>query len=692
MSNEELNPEAEMLFPAAFSRWSGAKESAVKTPFTSVKSPIKRTIETTLVARLRNWAKNIVSGESEPRAVFLVGGAGNGKSEAIEFVIREIASHLDTGDELLRFFQGEFSINEQRKFFERKVVFPGKIGQYNGLVLVQDASVRDHNQYEKKIEQLLCEDITDIIQEDDKKIYLFCVNRGVFAQALVFASDVKLHDIATQVLETISRAVTLSPFPVDAWPLDNYDEIAVWPMDVESLVDGNLYSGEASPVSQILSCIADKEKWMDHSNCPHKKYCPFKFNQDTLAKPQYRESFSKLLYYFEIVSGKRWNFREIYAVISHIMLGPDHTFRVGRVNLSPCQWVTKKLESADSLDTWFDLSMKLYHHALFPNWPTFGPLRTEYYKRRPKENAQFSTVNEFFSMLRGWSPDTSSAVARLLAGAFSKALDPASYSKPKTLLGNASHAEAACLEIDEAFSYSIKQGLALKTVSKSLAKCEYKLLEMLDEGSEKLDLLGQLNSKLVGTIKGHIRAFACRIAKRGLGTRNGICKEWEYVNAFIDTVLGQVGDDYKTEVWNLLKGNGESFDMSLVTTFGQPEPPRAKDARLRIPSLKVKVKSVDRPPSSKRPTDSLHFFKVNDFPILLSYELFLAFRQVGFGLVPACLHEKVFSLLDNTKAKLLGELAKDKSILEHLEIRIGTTGETVRFHETNGEARFISQG
>ena len=86
-------------YPEGLLNWSGDKAGGVKKLFYKGSGrPSGSVITTGLLTRLQAWASDIAAGkEGTPRAIFLVGGPGNGKTEAVEFTIRELdaAMHLN---------------------------------------------------------------------------------------------------------------------------------------------------------------------------------------------------------------------------------------------------------------------------------------------------------------------------------------------------------------------------------------------------------------------------------------------------------------------------------------------------------------------------------------------------------------------------------------------------------------------
>ncbi|GJB83454.1 hypothetical protein KAM380_079190 [Aeromonas caviae] len=118
--------------------------------------------------------------------------------------------------------------------------------------------------------------------------------------------------------------------------------------------------------------------------------------------------------------------------------------------------------------------------------------------------------------------------------------------------------------------------------------------------------------------------------------------------------------------------------MSLTTTFGQPLPPRQRQA-----TLVVQQSSVRMPPQNitGRPHPPICYLQVGQGqsaqPVPLTYDLFKAVKELERGLSPASLPRTVVALLDTTKARLSGPIVRDKGLLEDARIRVGADGTIV---------------
>ena len=126
--------------------WHGHDRGGVRVPFhATMGKPLGDVVETSLIMKIKRLASDLVNDTPGiPRWVFLIGGPGNGKSEAVETFVQELDSQTDS--------QGAF-INLVAKKFEPDPVAPRRVNvtadelqgsilheRLRGLIIVQDAS------------------------------------------------------------------------------------------------------------------------------------------------------------------------------------------------------------------------------------------------------------------------------------------------------------------------------------------------------------------------------------------------------------------------------------------------------------------------------------------------------------------------------------------------------------------------
>ena len=673
------------LFPNAFFSWSGSSDGAVKRPFEVDERRLIGPIKTRVIERLDSWVKDVVACVDCPRSILLIGGPGNGKTDAVEGTIRKLGTLLGCPDEIEDHFQTEYKKHLDLGILPRKVVLRNKIGNYDGLHIVQDATVRDPGSPGKTPQELLLDDLEEIVlNPSSQQLYICGVNRGVLAESISIAADGHHADSTVDFLNQVSFAVTSHPNSVDAWPLADYQDIAIWPMDIESLVDPSLYEDEETPGERIFSHIANTSRWKDHGDCEAKEYCPFRANQKLLSNPKVRGALLELLHAYELVSGKRWNFREIFGLVSAMMVGSEENYE----ELTPCMWVQKQVKTATSARdnnkayrATFNLVSKLYMHALFPRWPKLGSLRNQFAKNLKASGNTFrgerEIVQGFLSALFQRAPDNSSTVSTMLNGVIGEALDPVGYNGNRPINGSGT---ILMDHVEECFSHSV--ALGLRTISRYLIGQEKLLFKYLEQGEKFLEDTGALNKSnlpVAKAVHASMKIFASRTFKRSIGVRHSIYQHVDKVALYKQTLHNPQELGRLKRVFEKLINRDSSFQASLVTTFGQPDPSLSKNALLKSPW--VPIKSLPVADRDGRPGPVLPYFKVGRRAIPLTFELYFALYHSSEGLVPSSLPEEVFALLDSTKSCVLGEIVRDEERVGQFDIIVGGLDEVIKYDD-----------
>ena len=230
--------------------WHGHASGGVHVPFQARSNPIGRVIETPLVQRLRNLAREIaVNAESLPRWIFLVGGPGNGKSETVQDFLTRLDQELGLNGALSALLTERFSSSG---VLPRKIeVLPGDLGKAGAqfaarvgrLVIVQDATATESALGNAANE--LAHDLADLLTYPDRPLPVFvaCANRGLLARAVneafrEFGKDNPVTSIITDVIQASSLGRETLSGRKSCWPLESDGRFACWPLDVESLLKG----------------------------------------------------------------------------------------------------------------------------------------------------------------------------------------------------------------------------------------------------------------------------------------------------------------------------------------------------------------------------------------------------------------------------------------------------------------------
>ena len=274
MNNESLN-----LFPNKFLYWSPSCEGLVKKPFLDGDSSrLTPVFPTNISRRLDEWVDKIINKDECPRCIFLVGGTGNGKSEAVEQLIFNLSEKIENGKKIKQSLQDEFEKSIKAGFINRKVTVNHSIGKFKSLHLVQDASGVEKN---KSPQKCFIEDLKEIVLGSSDEIYICCINRGIIAESLSELDDEKDKNII-KFIRTLMISIKIDPSSPDSWPLSDYSDIGIWPMDAESLMDKDIYNNDKTPMHYILDYITDKNNW--EKECLGGELNPFHQNREILSK------------------------------------------------------------------------------------------------------------------------------------------------------------------------------------------------------------------------------------------------------------------------------------------------------------------------------------------------------------------------------------------------------------------------
>ncbi len=696
ISKKEVNSMEK--FPKGLLSWSGSKQGGVRKPFQRESGrPTGKQISTPLVSRLDKWVDGIVSPSEHskhPRSILLVGGPGNGKTDAVEGCIEKLDTALGAQNKIFELFAKEYNPGEG-KLAPRKVHVdlsefwdfpPGDFSP--SLSLVQDATEKDQLQEEKSAEELFLNELEGMLLENSNGLYICCVNRGILASTLSLAHS-KGNTELIELIDNLLMAATSNHAPKECWPLDNHEKIALWPMDVESLVNPSLVGNDKTVAYQILDAALNPDNWVD--TCDAGSRCPFCGNRRMLETNEARFNLVKILHYYELASGKRWTFRDIYSLVSYLLVGEQEDFTIKGKSLDPCKWATHQLQLADESDNKknADLSLvkaryllvsKLYYHKLFSVWPR---LNSGSHRKAKSQVLPLSPPSSFSAELQNGHEvarnhyrylassllKNPSSIERILTGEFSNTLDPGLINGRAVLFKEGEKGITAN-DIDERFGLSLKDGL--KLIQGHVTQLEKDLLERLSSAEE---MLFDYNHKRalknhVRLLQSSLRQFASRLVKRNIGVTKGVCYDSEYLERFkkLDENHRNI-KSIENHIKSLLHENSR-FKASLTTTFGQPIAHR--DRNISLETERVPVKFLKTEENDKKPRNPTSYVAIHNNPIPVTFKLFKSLEEIGEGLQVPSLPGEIFALLDEVKAIVAGQIVRDKEYLENeLIIEIG---------------------
>lgn len=672
-----------MKYPEDLLSWSGDKAGGVKKLFYEGSGrPSGEVISTSLLERLRAWARDIGGGNAAaPRAVFLIGGPGNGKTESIEYTIRELDTAMGMNgalaDELAARFGGTGNAPPGRLVTSR-LTFPeaSKVGY---ISIVQDGSEAVRGDPTSPAEHL-CNDIRSLIRDGDGKVYMACVNRGVLDDALIRSTEAGDVEV-TELLKKIVQSASMSALGIDCWPLEGYPGVAAWPMDVESLTEEAPWEGTRSAARQILQVATQASNWPEFGACPAGERCPFCTSRRLLAGEPHQSSFIKILRWFELSSGKRWNFRDLFSLVAYLLAGTTEVD--SNATYQPCEWAKAQLDpkegnaskrEAKRMRGLFRLVASQYQHALFDSWPVdrANMLRNDLKDLGLGDQSVLVGLQQFLAYDK--RKETTSTLRAQLAG-MSTTLDPA-LASPGFEVAVSANTKIKFEDLDRRFSLSIKEGRLFLQKYQCLSVLELDLLKALEEADAKLsdEATRRRKPAVAERVQALIRFVACRVARRSVGARAGVTRDSDVLVEF-ELVLGGSATALQVATQRIegLLNKNRQFQVSLNTTFGETLPP--PERRVLLTTDMQKVRQVPQVDVRSRPKLPVRFLSVGTGaaaqPVALTYELFKATKSLRKGMVPASLPRSVVALLDTTRAKLAGMVVRNEDALEGSEIELG---------------------
>lgn len=671
-------------FPQGLLDWAGNRGGGVRRLFDPRSGrPGEVVFETNLLHRLKDWVIRLAAAEAGvPRVVLLVGGPGNGKTEAVEATVEELDSALGCA--------GRLAAALSESYHPASGIVPRLIKVDAGalaaplrelqLSIVQDASVG--GQPGRTAAMLLVEELERAIAAEGSA-YLCCVNRGVLDDAMIHAIDSGISQ-SQDLLEEIARAVSLAPDAPPCWPLRGWPGVAVWPMDAESLIE-DTDCGDEAPARKILRRAVEPSLWLDDGTCTAGPACPFCSSRKSLSSPKEADAFLKMLRWFELGTSKRWAFRDLFSLVSYLLAGSGSG--LGALSSDPCAWAAKMLEAdkeatlggrpkREAAGAIFWLVAAQYQHALFHRWDKRAAASLLRDIRELGLHDQSHTamgLHYFLSSRAGGQ--IPAMIAPLLEG-FVDLLDPAMASPDAevALWGG----PVRLGELDIRFSRSVREGLEFVVSRRALLPNERLLLERL---AALDDLLSDPKVRVkkptaAARIQRFVRDFSCRLARRSLGARQAVVPSAVTLESFQRVVADADGHGHDlreiaNQVEDLLN-NEHNFDVSLTTTFGQPLPPVRRRATLVVSRRRVAPRYSSH---EGRPRPSICFLDVEvgeaEQPVALTYELFKAVTELEAGLSPASLPRSVRALLDTTRARMSGWIVRDRDVRERPLILLG---------------------
>lgn len=646
--------------------WHGHDRGGVHVPFQNNNPLGQSPIMTNLLLRLRQLASDIASGKETPRWIFLIGGPGNGKSEAVQDFLGALDNELHLEGLLVNFLSKAFSpqplvprrvevlpsgLNGNKEFHSRVV----------RLIVVQDATATDEALGDSA--KQFVDDILDLLTSAEKPapVFVACANRGLLARSL---KEARTSDVGDEVINLLEKLITASSLGVETlvsertrpscWPLYEMPNVACWPLDLESLLLKN--SEYISPIEQILLSAIESNKWGNKcTDCSSKTLCPFLQNTVWLQDEKTRKNLLQILRRGELFLGQRWNFRDAFSLIAEFIVGQWADFKDYS---HPCEWVhnqvskiNAKTEPDQATNSTLSIVRRLYPHALFPISGTSD-----------QDEAFINSIQGHvvtLSIFSAWNKVVIGSVKSIRERLLREhiALDPALYTpwKPEHVLRS----------IEDEYSQSIQQGNR-KLTTHNMAESETLLLLSFENAEKEWnsELLGRNASQAVKTVS-YLRRQAAFIVKRSVGVRLGNHAYEDYLASFENTMYDQVKlNDIAPSLKKLL--GDDKFRFNIMESFGQPQAEDNRSSTERLISL------ISNPPgirvfpasqgSDRVPRHDVPFFIISNtgYPVPMTFDFYLALQLRQAGCTGSSLPASVRAAVDRVRQQLAGSLCRKK--------------------------------
>jgi len=665
ISKEEttINPK---IYPDQLESWMGSNSGGVRRIYDEKSGrPTNKEINTKLLVRLRKWVDDISMGSNgTPRIIILVGGPGNGKTDAVETTLVEFCKKNNVNDEELLILKNKFKGGDN--LMPWKISHKLIIGNddYN-LSVIQDASIPESVKAPK---ELLLEELDTILEKSDNRndLYLFCVNRGVLDDTLLEA-DKRSNEKVKFLLEQITLAITISPESPRCWPLANYKDFGIWPMDAESLFLEDLHQSGR----EILQTAIDRDMWLKFGECKAGEYCPFCYSAKKLREKKTQDSFIKMMRWGELVLNKRFTFRDIFTIYGYL-LSDVH----GNQNIAKkCDYAKNlktKYDESNEIHVLLELVMLNFNHKIFKNYNADVPVKLWH---KMKSFKDYENIHRFLKSLRKFFIRTKnyaypSSIEKILTE-MSCHLDPAIAESDIQIKKE----KIKLKDIDIKFSRSINEGYIFiaKNGRNIFSKTEKILIERFIEIENILvdnEDIGRQKAKEKKELLMLLREFVSTIVRRILGSQLGFARGCEKILTY-ETILKWDNESkepmhYVANEFAKYLNSGDYFDIQLNVSFSQPLPKSNSQAITKIPKIKVKPSTVGDFKGKPKPNVPFLDVKTNNIlkSIPLTFQIFESILDLDHGMSEASMPRDVNALIDLTRSKLAGSLVQDNDPLD----------------------------
>ena len=163
-----------------------------------------------------------------------------------------------------------------------------------------------------------------------------------------------------------------------------------------------------------------------------------------------------------------------------------------------------------------------------------------------------------------------------------------------------------------------------------LSPSEEKLFDFLKRAEKFLDnsdLWTTNNAAFGNEVRNTLRNFSLRIFKRSYGVKNSMFRHCDELVSFKRIIDDQAElKALEKSFSRLINTETRSFEASLITTFGQPEPPKDKNAL--IIGDKISIKTFSPVSCKEKPDLGIRYMQMHNRIIPINFELFSALTNV----------------------------------------------------------------
>jgi hypothetical protein len=379
-------PSAAQLMPDELINWSGAAKGGVHVLFApDAGNPAGRVLETELIRRINQLAQGMIAGELKPRIVLLAGGAGNGKTHAVEAFLRLLVK-----SESFEMFAEAFlkraragRMVELSPADADSTYFVSPLTKYTRITVVQDASETDKTG--NAPHKLLLEQVQHALNSKDECLVV-CANRGVLYAAAREAD--RDQSAAAGYLAEVIRCLDPLSVDRDCWPMKEMPDSFLWPLDIESVCEAE---PGRDPAALALLDALDESEWVDLNVLGQGH--PLAVARSYLKSRDFRKALVRLMRDYEMATGKNLTFRKLFSACSYLFSG-------GRLNgeLRPMKKAAmlKTDERHQAVEEEGSLAFAAYEQSLpfllFPAHPDVSEFRKRLQRVKDRDKLRFLDV------------------------------------------------------------------------------------------------------------------------------------------------------------------------------------------------------------------------------------------------------------------------------------------------------------